>query len=151
MKNLGFKIEKRSPSDTSREAASRVATEIPPTQGSTPSLAPAPSPAPPGDSQPGSAVAPGAFSAATETTYYDSRDEFDYEGKLDGVMYGDKSNHTSFAYSPALCSHTTLDPIHTDHPHMEMGGLSQDKMGGLSQDKMGSLHISNDLSVSRAA
>ena len=34
--NLGYKLEKQSPSDNPRQAASRVATEPPPTQGTTP-------------------------------------------------------------------------------------------------------------------
>jgi len=74
LKNLGFKIDKRTPSDNPRDAASRIATEIPqspalPAPAPTPSLAPPPAS---GDSQPGSMVAPGAFSEATE---YDSGDE----------------------------------------------------------------------------
>ena len=141
MKNLGFKIKKRSPLDTPREAASQVATEIP----STPAPAPAPMPAPPPpkDSQPGFVVIPGAFSAVTETTYCNSGDEFDYKGKSDGAMYAGNSKHTSFAYSPASCSHTSLDHAHTDLPGQPLGGLIQDKMGGPC--------ISNDLSASRTA
>jgi hypothetical protein len=95
LKNLGFKTEKRTPSDTPHEAASRVATETPPSHGSTPSPAPALALAPPADSHQGSAVVPGAFSAATETMY-DSGVEFDYKGKSEGVMYTvDKSKNTN--------------------------------------------------------
>ena len=82
MKNLGFKIKKRSPSDTPREAASQVTTKTPSTPA--PAPAPTPMPPPPKDSQPGSAIVLGAFSAVTEPTYYDSGDEFDYKGKSDG-------------------------------------------------------------------
>jgi hypothetical protein len=78
---LGFKIEKRTPSDTPpREAASHVVTETPPSHGSTPYLALAPAPAPPADSHQGSTVVPGMFLAATKTRY-DSEDKFDYKGK----------------------------------------------------------------------
>ena len=141
MKNLGFNIKKRSSSDTPCEASSQVVTEIP----STPAPAPAPTlaPPPPGDSQPGSVVVPGAFSAVTETTRYDSGDVFDYKGKLDGVMYLGNSKHTSFAYLPTSCSHTTLDHAHTNLLGQTVGGLIQDKMGGPL--------ISNNLSASRTA
>ena len=56
LKNLGFKIDKRTPSDNPQDAASRVATEIPPSP-DPPAPAPAPSLVPPqasGDLQPGS-------------------------------------------------------------------------------------------------
>jgi hypothetical protein len=141
MKNLGFKIKKWSPSDTPPEAASRVATETPSTPA--PAPAPTPTPPPPKDSQPGSAIVPGAFSAVTEPTYYDSGDEFNYEGKSDGAMYAGNSKHTSFAYSSASCSHTSLDHAHTDLPGQPLGGLIQDKMGGPC--------ISNNLSASCTA
>jgi len=63
LKNLGYKIEKRSGSDTpARDAASRVATDA---GSATAGTAPAPAPAPTAESQPGSASAPGAFSAST--------------------------------------------------------------------------------------
>jgi hypothetical protein len=78
-----------------------------------------------------------------ETTYYDSGDEFDYEGKLDGAMYVGNSKHTSFAYLPASCSHTSLDHAHTDLPFQTVVGLIPDKMGGPC--------ISNNLSASRTA
>ena len=138
MKNLGFKIDKRSPSDDPCEAASRVATETL----STPAPAPAPTltTLPPKDSQPGSAIVPGAFSAVTEPTYCDSGDEFDYKEKSDGAMYAGNSKHTSCAYSPASCSHTSLDPVPTNLLGQPLGGLIQDKMGGP--------RISNDLSAS---
>jgi hypothetical protein len=84
LKNLGYKLEKRLGSNSSaRNAASRVATDA----GSVmPESAPAPAPAPSPESQPGSALTPGAFSASTEPKSYDSGDKFDYEGKADGVM-----------------------------------------------------------------
>ena len=78
-----------------------------------------------------------------ETTYYDSGDEFDYEGKLDGAMYVGNSKHTSFAYLPASCSHTSLVHTPTNLPDQPLGGFVQNKMGGP--------HISNNLSVSRTA
>ncbi len=76
-------------------------------------------------------------------TYYDSGDEFDYEGKSDGAIYAGNSKHTSFAYLPASCSHTSLDHTHTNLPGQPLGGLIQDKMGGPC--------ISNDLSMSHTA
>ena len=81
LKNLGYKIEKRSGSDTpARDVASRVATDA---GSATAGSAPAPAPT---ESQPGSASAPGAFSASTEHESYDSGDEFDNEGKAGGAM-----------------------------------------------------------------
>ena len=123
IKNLGFKLEKRNPSSTTpRDAASHVTTEVPPPN-STPSPTSPPTPLPTGGSQSGSAAIPGAFSAVTETTY-DSGDEFDYEGKSEGVMYvAHKPNGTSFVYSPASCSHTTIDSIPTTtqcHPPLSL-------------------------------
>jgi hypothetical protein len=69
LKNLGYKIEKRSGSE--RDAASRVATDA------TTKSSPAPAPSPNDASQPGSESAPGAFTASTEHLSYDSGDEFD--------------------------------------------------------------------------
>jgi len=62
--NLGFKLEKRSGSDSAaRDAASRVATDT----GALAGPAPAPAPAAPVDTQPGSASSPpGAFSVSSE-------------------------------------------------------------------------------------
>jgi hypothetical protein len=134
LKNLGFKIDKRTPSDNPQDAASRVATEIPPSPAPS-APAPAPSSAPPqasGDLQPGSMVAPGAFSAATK---YDFGDKFDYEGKSDGAMYVNKSNQSSIAYPLASCSHTTLDHDTIVQPDKIMGGSLQDSMGGLQSSK----------------
>ena len=100
LKNLGYQLEKRSGSESSGlDAASRVATDA--TTGS----APAPAPPPAAELQPGSASAPGAFSASTKHESYDSGDEFDYDGKADGVMYdttGGKTNVSS-AYSTPSC------------------------------------------------
>jgi hypothetical protein len=146
MKNLGFKIEKRSPLDNPCKAASQVVTEVP----STPAPAPAPTPAPPplGDSQPGFVVVPGAFSAVTETTYYNSGDEFDYEGKLDGAMYVGNSKHTSFTYLLASCSHTSLDHAHTDLPGQMVEGLIQDKWG--SSHFQQSICVTHSLRSSRS-
>jgi hypothetical protein len=92
-----------------------------------PAPAPTPAPPPPKDSQPGSGVVPGAFSVVTETKYYDFGDEFDYKGKLNWAMYAGNSKHTSFAYSPASCSHTSLFHAHTDLPGQTLGGLIQVK------------------------
>jgi hypothetical protein len=149
LKNLGFKIDKRTPSDNPRDAASRVMTEIPQSP-ALPAPAPTPSSAPPpasGDSQPGSMVAPGAFSAATE---YDSGDEFDYEGKSDGAMYVNKSNQSFIAYlsascSQASCSHTTLNHDTIVPSDKIMGGSLQDTMGGLLSSKtVSATHASQD-------
>ena len=109
LRSLGFKLEKRSGSDSAaRDAASRVATDA----GASAGPAPAPAPAAPVDTKPGSASSPpGAFSASSEPASYDSGDEFDYEGKADGAMYGigGKSNASS-AYSTPSCCNVALDP-----------------------------------------
>jgi hypothetical protein len=84
LKNLGYKLEKRSGSDTpARDMASRAAVDA---GSATAGAAPVPAPAPPAESLPGSLSAPGAFSASTEHASYDSGDEFDYEGKANGAM-----------------------------------------------------------------
>ena len=71
LKNLGFKLEKHSGSDTSaRNAASRVATDVSSTQAGP--TTPAPAPAPPANTQPGTALVPGAFWASTKQESYDS-------------------------------------------------------------------------------
>jgi len=101
LKNLGHKTEKRSGSDTqAHDAASPVATDA---GSATAGTAPAPAPAPTAESQPGSASAPGTFSASTEHESYDSGDEFNYEGKAGGAMYdtGGKPNASS-AYFTCL-------------------------------------------------
>jgi hypothetical protein len=104
LRNLGFKLEKRTGSDSAaRDAASRVATD----DGASAGPAPAPAPAAPVDTQPGSASSPpGAFSASSEPASYDSGDEFDYEGKADGAMYGigGKSNASSVYSTPSCCN-----------------------------------------------
>jgi hypothetical protein len=148
LKNLGFKIEKRTPSDTPpREAASHVVTETPPSHGSTPYLALAPAPAPPADSHQGSTVVPGMFLAATKTRY-DSEDKFDYKGKSEGVVYTvDKSKNTNFAYLPASCSHTTLDPIPTHHSAKKMWVLIP--ADAIFTTKMGGLNISDKRLLSK--
>ena len=59
---------------------------------------------PPDAAQPGSNLAPGAFTVSSEHLSFDSEDEFDYEGKADGAMYGKigKSN-ASFVYPTPSC------------------------------------------------
>ena len=149
LKNLGFKIDKCTPSNNPCNAASRVVTEIPQPP-ALPAPAPTPSSAPPpasGDSQLGSMVAPGAFSVATE---YDSGDKFNYEGKSDGAMYVNKSNQSFIAYlsascSQASCSHTTLDHDTIIPSDKIMGGSLQDTMWGLLSSKtVSATHASQD-------
>ena len=109
LKNLSYKLEKRSGSiPSAREAASRVTTDAGLTAtGSAPAPAPLPSP----ESQPGSALIPGAFSAATEPESYDSGDEFDYKGKADGVMYDTRGKHNaSSAYLAPSCCIANVEP-----------------------------------------
>ena len=138
LKNLGYKLEKHSGSDSSaREAASRVATNA---GSATTESAPAPAPAPSPESQPGSASTPGAFSAATEPESYDSGHEFDYEGKANGVMYdtGGKHNASSAYHTPShhivsvepeSGSAAAFLPASTTTPSPLMGG-SAHSMGG---------------------
>jgi len=124
LKNLGFKLEKRSNSESAtREAASRVATDA----GASAGPAPAPAPAAPTDTQPGPASSPpGAFSASSEQASYDSGDEFDYEGKADGAMYGisGKSNASSAYSTPSCCNVAFAPPSDTasDISDISMGG-----------------------------
>ena len=109
LKNLGYKLEKRSGSDSSaREAASRVATDAClAATGSAPAPAPAPSP----ELQPGSVATPGAFSASTEPKSYDSGDGFDYKGKAYGVMYDTGGKHNaSSAYLTPSCRIASVEP-----------------------------------------
>ena len=64
LKNLGYKLKKHLGSNSSaRKAASRVGTDA---GSATAGSAPAPAPAPSPELQPGSALTPGAFSAATK-------------------------------------------------------------------------------------
>ena len=67
---------------------------------------------PPPDNLTGAASVPGAFSASTKQASYDSGDEFDYEGKADGAMYGcgGKSNASS-VYLSLSCRAVALDPL----------------------------------------
>ena len=106
LKNVGYKLEKRLGSEPSnRDAASRVETDA------TTKSAPAPAPSLAPESQPGSASVPGAFTASTENDSFDSGDEFDYEGKSDGAMYGtvDKSN-AGYAYLTPSCCTASVQP-----------------------------------------
>ena len=103
---MGYKLEKRLGSEPSnRDAASRVETDA------TTKSAPAPAPSLAAESQPGSASVPGAFTASTENDSFDSGDEFDYEGKSDGAMYGtvDKSN-AGYAYLTPSCCTARVQP-----------------------------------------
>jgi hypothetical protein len=101
LKNLGYKIEKRSGAD--RDAASRAATDA------TTKSSQVPTPPPTDAAQPGSDSAPGAFTVSTEDLSFDSGDEFDYEGKGDGVMYGTVGKSSaSYAYSNSSCSSATV-------------------------------------------
>jgi hypothetical protein len=109
LKDLGFKLEKRTAADNPpQDDALRVGSDATsPTHGANPPQAPAQST----DSQPGSASIPGAFTASTEHEFYNSGDEFDYEGKADGAMYDcvGKSN-TSYSYLDASCRNVTIAP-----------------------------------------
>jgi hypothetical protein len=44
----------------------------------------------------GMASIPGAFSVSTDQVSYNSGDEFDYEGKVSGVMYVEKADGTRY-------------------------------------------------------
>jgi hypothetical protein len=104
----------------SRDTASRVAstTSPAPAQGENPP----PAPAQPTDSHSSSASIPGAITASTEQGSYDSGDEFDYEGKAEGMMYGSAGNsNAGYAYSHASCCNVTID-----HPSRTDGHLSGD-------------------------
>jgi hypothetical protein len=143
LKNLGYKLEKRSGSDLSAcKAASWVTTDT----GSTATgSAPAPAPSPSPESQPGSASTPGAFSATTEPESYDSGDKFDYKGKADRVMYdtGGKHNASSAYLAPSCCI-ATVEPesgsvaafllASTTTPSPLMGGSAY-SMGGSTPRK----------------
>jgi hypothetical protein len=110
LKNLGFKLEKRSGSDTSaRDVASRVATDASLAQAGP--TTPAPAPAPPADTQPNTALVPGAFRASTKQESYDYGDEFDFKGKADNAWYntGGKPNASS-PYSTPSCRNVTFEP-----------------------------------------
>jgi hypothetical protein len=101
LKQLGFKLVKRTPAD-GNEAASRV--------GKSPAPTPAPPPSAPASSADGGSTGtPGAFTAATELDSYDSGEEFDYEGKYEGSVYTGKSNNNISGYLQA--SHVTAEPI----------------------------------------
>ena len=107
LKNLCYKLEKLLGSDSSiGDVASWVATDA-----AMAWPAPAPTPAPSAGSQPGFALAPGAFSASTKHVSYDSGDEFNYEGKADGAMYDTrgKPNNCSAYFTPS-CRITSVEP-----------------------------------------
>jgi hypothetical protein len=95
-----------------------------------PAPAPTPAPPPPRDSQPDSAVVPGAFSAVTETTYYNSGDEFDYKGKSDGAIY--VGNSILLPHHSSPCPH---------RPSWPDGGGSHSRQNG------GSLHFQRSICV----
>ncbi len=98
LKNLGFKLEKRTPADNQKQdAASRVVCLDATTPAQDSAHASVPNPAVASDSQLGLVLAPGAFTAATEQESYNSGDKFEYKGKSVGVMYssGAKTNNTS--------------------------------------------------------
>ncbi len=75
LKQIGFKLVKRS---SNTNAASFVGSDGKPTPKIQPST-PAPAPKPSDGS--GSGSAPGAFTVVTEPESYDSGDDFDYKGK----------------------------------------------------------------------
>jgi hypothetical protein len=147
LKNLGFKLLKCSCSDTSaHKVASRMArdTSLAPAKPTTP----APAPAPPADTQPGTALVPGAFSVLTKQEYYDSGDEFDYKGKANCAMYdtGGKPNASS-AYSTPSCPNVTVEPASSSKATsatastttfgLSMGGPTQSMGGPTASSKSG--------------
>ena len=102
LKQLGFKLVKRTPANGG-DAASCV--------GESPAPAPAaPAPAPACSVDRGSAGIPGAFTAATEADSYHSGEEFDYEGKYEGSVYNKPKSNVS-VYPNA--SHATAEPLDT--------------------------------------
>ncbi len=103
LKQLGFKLVKRTPANGG-DAASRVGETLSPAPAP---AAPAPAPTVSGDG--GLAGTPGAFTAATEADSYDSGEEFDYESKYEGSMYSGKSKANVSIYPYA--SHATAEPL----------------------------------------
>jgi hypothetical protein len=69
------------------------------TTATTPALAPAPA------SNGGSTNIAGACTASTEAESYDSREEYDYEGKYEGSFYmgNTKPSKNNSLYSPVAC------------------------------------------------
>ena len=130
LKNLGLRIKKHTAADNSdREAALRAAAAASPASGATPP----PTNHPPPDNLAGAASAPGAFSASAEQASYDSRDEFDYVVKVDGVMYGcEGKSNSSYAYLSPSCRAVAFNPpsiAAVPVPSHSMGGPSR-SMGG---------------------
>ena len=81
-----------------------------------PQPAPAP-PAPAPSTDGGLAATPGVFTAATKAASYDSGEEFDNEGKYEGLVYSSKSRSNVSDYPHA--SHATGKPLATtsESPH----------------------------------
>ncbi len=107
LKQLGFKLVKRTPADGG-DAASRVGESPPPAPAP---AAPAPAPAVSVDGGLDGAGTPGAFTAATEADSYESGEEFDYEGKYEESVYNGKPKSNVSVYPNA--SHATAEPLDT--------------------------------------
>jgi hypothetical protein len=126
LKNLGFKLEKWSDLDNANTALRVTA---PPTPDSA-MLAPAP--APPSDNTSGSASLSGGFSALAEPNSYDLGDDYNYEGKLTGLMYLGtslgKTNTSSRPYLSPSCNHASsnTNPLGNSFATPEMGGTLSD-------------------------
>jgi hypothetical protein len=77
------------------------------------------------DNQSGSATIPGGFTASAEQASYDSGDEFNYEGKANGAMYGSANPNASSAYSDPSCPHVSVVPGPSPNrsPTYNMGGI----------------------------
>ena len=104
------------------DAVSRVGSEATtPAQCVNPSQAPAQSM----DSHSGTASIPGAFTVSTEQASYDSGDEFDYKGKVDGAYSRMGKSNTRYSYLDTSCSDVTIDP-----PSSSMDAPPAHKNGG---------------------
>ena len=123
LKKLGLQFTKRSDA-APQKAASRVTAASAPT----PSPEPASVSPPPADTAGGTTVIPGGFLAAAELDAYDSGDDYNYEGKLDGAMFnGDqvkpKVYSRDYLDSLACCCRASTDsPSPVASPHYPLLG-----------------------------
>ncbi len=110
LKQIRLKLVKRTPGNGG-DAASRVGHEAPAT---------APEPTPPAAPVPatvkngGSTGTIGAFMVATKAKSYDLGDEFDYEGKYEGLVFSGKTKSNASLYPHA--SHITAKITEDTHP-----------------------------------
>ncbi len=100
-----MKLVKRLAMDNSNKLAARIASN-----GSSATTATTPAPAPAPASDGGSTNIAGTCTASTEAELYNSGEEFDYEGKYEGLFYAgcNKPSKNNSLYFPAApsCSHT---------------------------------------------